>query len=220
MRSSREHSKNCEQATRPKCVCSTCGGSHHGWVGHLGRARAGEEGVRALREPAEKTWWEQERRFQENGRRTPTTYLRQAGGGVAVAGLVSWLAEDTARIDRVERLGRLLNEEVFDQKLREFASEQAEKDPAFGEYGRTMAGHFWCDLLVEIANALDQGAELQERIPTKVRDAVLEHDDASAWGPVRKSLAEAALGFLWKSFRVFLGTDLESLSLFHLASRS
>lgn len=46
---------------------------------------------------------------------------------VAVAVLVARLAEDTARIDRLEKLGHLLAEEVFDQRLREFARERSEE---------------------------------------------------------------------------------------------
>src|SRR5699024_5175894 len=118
---SMEHSKRCEQATKPICVCSTCGGSNHGWSGHLQRARGGEEGLKELREPAERVWWEQRRRFRENGRRMPTKYLQQAGGGVAVASLVAWLADDKTSVERIDELGRLLNEQVFDKDLRAFA---------------------------------------------------------------------------------------------------
>lgn len=208
-----EHSKRCEEATRPRCVCSTCGGSDHGWSGHLERARRGAEGVRELREPAERVWWEQRRRFHENGRRTPTTYLRQAGGGVAVASVVAWLADDKQAVERIDELGRLVKEDVFHGRLREFAREQTEKDPTFTEYGRALAGHFWCDLLVEIVNALDRGAELTGRVPREVADAVLEHEDVADWGPVRRRLAQEALVFLWKGLQLLLGTDLRALVL-------
>lgn len=209
MRQSPEHSRRCEQAIRPTCVCSTCGSSNHGWSGHLARARRGAEGVRELREPAEQEWWKQRRRFQENRRTTPTKYLRQAGGGVAVAALVAWLADNRATVDRVEKLGRTLNRDVFDDKLKSFAGEQVGQNPDFADYGRALAGHFWCDLLAEIANVLDRGAELVGKIPDGVRDAVLDHEDAAEWGPVRTKLAEVALGFLWKSFQLLLGTDLK-----------
>ena len=208
MPTSVEHSKRCEQAVKPKCVCSSCGGSAHGWSGHLERARRGAEGIRELREPAEQKWWEQQKRFGENRRRTPTKYLRQAGGGVAVAALVAWLAENPSSVDRIEKLGRRLNEQVFGRDLRAFAKEREGEEPALAEYGKETAGHFWCDILAEIANFLDRGAALLGKVPEGLRDAVLEHEDTAHWGPVRIKLAEAALGFLWKACQLLLGADL------------
>ena len=211
----RQHSERCETATRPVCVCSTCGSSLHGWSGHVERARLGEPGVEQLREPARKLWREQQGRFKENGWRTPTKYLRQAGGAVVVAGAVSWLADDEARIERVERLGRALNEEIFADKLWQHAKRPTgEEPPTFTEYGRVIAGHFWCDLLVEIANALDQGAKLINRMPEELTDAVLEHQDAQKWDPLRTELTEEALNLLWKSAEHVLGADLASASLY------
>lgn len=208
MTTSPRHSQRCEQAVKPKCVCSSCGGSAHGWSGHIERARRGDAGVRELRDPAEREWWEQSRKFRENHRRAPTKYLRQAGGRVAVAALVAWLSENPGSVDRVERIGRRLNEQVFDKDLRVLVQERSGDDPALAEYGKEMAGHFWCDLLAEIADFLDHGADLLDKAPEGLKDAVLEHEDAAHWGPVRARLAEATLGFVWKGLQLILGADL------------
>ncbi|GAB3736214.1 hypothetical protein [Nocardiopsis nanhaiensis] len=147
--------------------------------------------------------------FEKKGHPTPTKYLRQAGGAVVVAGAVSWLSADGARVHRVERLGSALNEEIFDDRLWQHAKRQGEGEPpARAEYGRAIAGHFWCDLLIEIANALDQGARLVNRVPEELTDAVLEHEDAEKWDPLRTELTEDALNLLWKSAHHVLGTDL------------
>ncbi len=208
-----EHSKRCEQAVRPTCVCSTCGGSLHGWSGHLERARRGGEGVRELSEPAERQWREQRRRFQENRRKAPTRYLRRAGGAVVVAALVSWLAEREDTVERLEKLGNAIHRDVFGDGLAAFAAQRSDTEPAFADYGRAVAGHFWCDLLAEIANVLDRGADLLGRVPDEVGAAVLEHGDAAEWGRVRTMLAEAALRLLWRSAHLLLGTDLPSAVL-------
>ncbi len=207
------HSEKCENATKPRCVCSTCGGSAHGWQGHLRRARRGAEGAEELREPAQRQWEESRRRFEEKGRRVPTLYLRQAGGGVVVAELVAWLSENKVEIDQVERLGEALREDIFGKELRGFAEGRARRDPDFADYGRATAGHFWCDLLVEIANALDQAEQVSDKVPAWVKDSVLEHEDVKEWGPVRRVLAEAALDFLWKGFKALLGADFGTAAL-------
>ncbi|WP_017608522.1 hypothetical protein, partial [Nocardiopsis xinjiangensis] len=132
---------------------------------------------------------------------------------MAVASLVAWLADDRATVDEVGELGKLLKKDVFENELRPFAEKQAERDPAFAEYGRAIAGHFWCDLLAETANALDRGAELLGKVPDEIKEAVLEHEDAAEWGPVRTELAKAAVGFLWKSLQRLMGIDPEALAL-------
>ncbi|MEU3018284.1 hypothetical protein ABZ635_12910 [Nocardiopsis sp. NPDC007018] len=132
---------------------------------------------------------------------------------MVVAALVAWLADNGTTVDRVEVLGRALNRDVFGDRLGEFAREQAGEDPGFSDYGRALAGHFWCDLLAEFSNALDRGADLMGRLPDGVREALLDHQDAAEWGTVRVKLAVAALGFLWKSFQLLLGTDLRSAIL-------
>lgn len=215
MRRAPEHSKRCEEATRPVCVCSVCGSSLHGWAGHLERARQGEPGVRELRDPAETRWWEARRRFRENGRRTPTKYLRQAGGAVVVAGTVAWLAQHSEGVERVGTLGNALHEEVFTDRLWRYTEQSADLEPlTFGDYGRAVAGHFWCDLLCEIADVLDRGARLIDRVPEGLKEAVLEHEDAAGWGPIRTRLAGEALVLLWKSVRRVLGADPETAALY------
>lgn len=208
-----EHSERCEQATRPKCVCATCGGSQHGWIGYLERAAGPPEKLEELREPAARLWWEAKSRHEENRRQAPTRYLQQAGGGVAVAALVSWLSGEKATRDRVGELGDRLHSEVFERELRGYAAERAEKDPAFAEYGAAMVGHFWCDLLAEIANVLDRGADQLDRVPQEAREALFEGEDPPKWGPVRTALAESALKFLWKSFQWLLNADPKALAL-------
>ncbi|QUX31732.1 hypothetical protein KGD83_12315 [Nocardiopsis akebiae] len=198
---------------KPRCVCTACGGSQHGWIGHLRRAEGPPEAVGALRESADQVWWEQSRRHRENGRRAPTQYLRQAGGGVAVAALVAWLADEERTRDRVRRLGNVLHSEVFDGGLRQYAAERAEEDPAFADYGSAMVGHFWCDLLTEIANVLDRGADQLDRVPAAAGEALFAEGDPPEWGRVRTELAKAALGFLWKCFQWFLNADPKALAL-------
>ena len=210
-----EHSKRCERAIRPVCVCSSCGGSRHGWLGHLERARLGDPGVRELREPAKKLWSDRCRHFDENGRRTPTKYLRQAGGAVARAGAVAWLSAHPTGIQLIEGLGTALNEEVFADRLWRYAEQAAEGEPpSFNDYGRAIAGHFWCDLFAEIADVLDRGAKLLARVPEGLKEAVLEHEDAKEWGPVRTELTGEALNLLWQCAQKVLGADPKSAALY------
>ena len=210
-----EHSKRCEQALRPVCVCSVCGGSLHGWTGHLERARRGEAGVEELREPAETRWREQRRYFEESRSRTPTKYLRRAGGAVVVSGTIAWLAEHRTGVERVEKLGTVLNEEIFADRLWRYAEQSVEDKPlTFTDYGRTVVGHFWCTLLTQIADVLDRGAKLINRLPEGLKDAVLEHEDAADWGPTRTELAGEALNLLWKSAQQILGADPKTAALY------
>lgn len=206
-----EHSDRCENATRPTCVCSTCGGSRHGWIGHLRRAEGSPDEIRSLREPADRVWREQKARHDRSRRRTPTQYLRRAGGGVAVAALVAWLAKDERTRADLWELGDTVRETVFEQDLRAYARERAAREPAFAEYGREMVGHFWCDVLAEIANVLERGVDHIDKVPEYAREALFAGEDAPAWGPVRRQLAEAALRFLWRSLQVLLGADLGSV---------
>ncbi|WP_157982506.1 hypothetical protein [Nocardiopsis sp. FIRDI 009] len=207
------HSERCALATRPRCVCTGCGGSLHGWPGYLARAGGGPETVRDLGESAERLWWERRRRHRDNGRRAPTLYLQRAGARVALAALVAWLADERATRNRIGALGTGLHGEVFDRDLRRYASRRAATDPAFADVGKAIVGHFWCDLLVEIARALDLGADRLDQVPQTARAALFEGWEAPSWDRARTALAGAALGFLWKCFQWFAGADPRALAL-------
>jgi hypothetical protein len=190
-----------------------CGSSRHGWLGYLERAAGGPEAVKALNDSAEQLWWDQKKRHKEKGDKKPTKYLQQAGGTVTLAALVSWLADDEAARERISKLGHGLPGAVFDRDLRQYAAERAREDPDFANFGSATVGHFWCDLLTEIANVLDGGADLFGKLPAAAQDALFQEDDAAAWAPVRAELAEAALGFLWTCLQLFTQTDPGALAL-------
>ena len=201
-----EHSKRCEQALRPVCVCSVCGGSLHGWTGHLERARRGKTGVEELREPAETRWREQRRHFEESRSRTPTKYLRRAGGAVVVSGTIAWLAEHRTGVERVEKLGTVLNENIRRPVVAVRRTVSRRQTLTFTDYGRTVVGHFWYTLLTRSPMSWT-GREADQQAPEGLKEAVLEHEDAADWGPTRTELAGEALNLLWKSAQQILGPD-------------
>ncbi|MCY9783139.1 hypothetical protein KIK06_04445 [Nocardiopsis sp. EMB25] len=134
---------------------------------------------------------------------------------MVLAALVAWLADEAATRERIGALGAGLHGEVFDRDLRRYASRRASTDPAFADVGRAIVGHFWCDLLVEIARAVDLGTDHPERVPRAARAALFEGWETPLWDRVQTALAGAALGFLWACFQRlpwFLGADPRALA--------
>lgn len=211
-----KHSVPCEKATQLKCECSSCGGSLHGWTGHVRRAEPGhEEDRERFREAARQEWRLSHSRFVENGRRTPTLYLRRAGAGLAVADTVGWLARHTEEREAVKDFGYRIHKEVFAGRMKTEAQAEGQRrnDPDFDQYGRRTAGHFWCELLSEIALTLDRVDRASSRVPEEAKQMLRESETVSEWGPVRTALADTAVDGLWKVARLaLLGSDHRDLA--------
>lgn len=211
-----KHSVPCEKATQLKCECSGCGGSLHGWTGHVRRAKPGhEEDRERFRDAAEQEWWLSRSRFVANRWRTPTLYLRRAGAGLAVADTVDRLASHPEERRVIKDFGHGVHEKVFDGRMRTEAQTQRKLtgDPDFDRYGRKTAGHFWCELLSEIALTLDRVGRVSDRVPEEAKEMVRESEKVSEWGPVRTALADTAVDGLWKVAQVLLGSDHRGLAL-------
>lgn len=210
-----KHSVPCEEATLLKCECSGCGGSLHGWEGHVRRAEPGHEEERErFSDAAEQQWRLSRSCFVANNWQKPTLYLRRAGTGLAVADTVDWLARHPEERGGIKDLGSGIHG-VFTGRMRTEAQAEGKRtgDPDFDRYGRQTAGHFWCELLAEIALTLDRVGRVSDRVPEEAKQMVRESEKVSEWGPVRTALADTAVDGLWKVAQVLLGSDQKALAM-------
>lgn len=208
-----KHSVPCEMATQLKCACSGCGGSLHGWTGHVRRAEPGhEEDRERFRNAVEQEWWRSRSRFVANRWRTPTLYLRRAGTGLAVADTVDWLVRHPKEREALKGFGYRIHSEVFGGEMATKAQERKRSDPDLVEYGSHTAGHFWCELLSELALTLHRIGRVFDQVPEEVKVMLLRSEDAPEWGPVRTALAGTALDGLWKIVQEAFASNPKTLA--------
>ncbi|GHD20552.1 hypothetical protein GCM10007147_13060 [Nocardiopsis kunsanensis] len=177
------------------------------------RAEPGhEEDRERFRDAAEQEWRRSRSRFVANKWRTPTLYLRRAGAGLAAADTVDWLVRNPGEREGLKGFGYRINSDVFGGEMATEAQKRKRKDPAFAEYGSHTAGHFWCELLSELALTLHRIGNVTDQVPEEVKAVLRESENAPDWGPVRSALADTALDGLWKIAQEAFASNPKTLS--------
>ncbi|WP_017611994.1 hypothetical protein [Nocardiopsis salina] len=175
------------------------------------RAEPGHEEDRdRFRGASEQQWRLSRSRFVANKWQKPTLYLRRAGTGLAVADTVDWLVLHPAERGSLNDLGGRVHSEVFGRDMAAAARACAANNPDFARYGSHTAGHFWCELISELARGLHEIGRVTDRVPQDAKEMVLESESAPDWGSVRTALASIAIDGLWKAAQAVFVLDTKA----------
>ncbi|GAA3762411.1 hypothetical protein HDA32_005825 [Spinactinospora alkalitolerans] len=207
------HNSPCENAKSPKCRCSGCGGSLHGWPGHLLLAQRPSEDRDALRSAADQSWFSA--LGPEGGRaallKKPNIPMKRAAADRAVADIVDWLAGDDDKIKRVATIGRLISEDTL-KDLDAYAEKGTTDNRDLLKLRSIIPGHFWCSLLADLSGAADTAHGNLEKIPGQAQEALLGSEEQPGWGDVQRYVAGFTLAAIWTYVKPLAVTwDLESL---------
>ncbi|WP_235432050.1 hypothetical protein [Nocardiopsis sp. RV163] len=199
------HNHACANARRPGCSCSGCGGSLHGWPGHLELSRRPPEERAVRREGAQQDWYAAVG-FDEQTRRehlaAPTPQMLGHAVEAARVDVADHLAARPARMDRVREFGGLLNTRAFSAVKAE-AARRAVRHPELVRIAEALPGHFWCSLLAALAGAFDRVDRAVDKVPTQARE-LLREEVPPGWGPAQELIADTALESVWECAAVFL----------------
>nr|WP_055504399.1 hypothetical protein [Nonomuraea pusilla] len=105
--------------------------------------------------------------------------------------LVDWLSENPETIEHVQEIGDLLAYRVI-----------GEIDKGFGggkprEVRRRLTDHFWCDLLVAMAEVIESFSTAMNRIPEYVTTVIVQTRKAERRNPLLEALVGLAVQTAW-----------------------
>lgn len=190
------HNRLCAEAMLRDCVCE-CQGSKHGWPGALKFARE-ESGARRieLRRRADDDWHKARR--TPSGKQ-PTETRKAAATKTAAADIVYWLAQNPDAIHITETVGTILADTAsggLDGKLSSAGRSQIKK---------TREEHFWCDLAVAMANAIEdvtkRANKALDRVPDYAISLMLKSRASDSRSNIVDPLVRLAVHATWKSMR-------------------
>jgi hypothetical protein len=95
-------------------------------------------------------------------------------------------------LDQIEQLGDTLADEVLTEV------EKAYGKPIPPEVRVALADHFWCDLLAQLAHAIDAIGELVDSIPDHVIDMIMISREESKRFPLEKFVVKVVVKATWK----------------------
>lgn len=95
-------------------------------------------------------------------------------------------------LDQVEQIG----DDLFDHVLNDIASEYNGQIPA--PIKIALADHFWCDLLANLAHAVDEGLRAVDKVSDQVVDAIIASRKENKWLPIERMIIRIAVNSLWR----------------------
>ena len=181
------HSSNCERAEKPPCACA-CGGAEHGWQEALAIAAAPTDRRLLEREKQARQAWEQAK---------PRTAAGQhAAIKSFVVEVIRWLRGDPDLYERTKQVGEPFRISRDTDPNAPRQSPAADEDRRFVEahvipelrkrFGderirefqkKAVGSHFWCELLAQIAHALDEFRGRYNRAKKAVLAALTSNDE-------------------------------------------
>lgn len=234
------HSRRCERAERPPCVCS-CGGAEHGWQGALAIAAApSDELLRRAERKTEEDWAAAVGRGENTARGRGGPKARTAAGQHAavktfVVEVIRRLRDDRALYEATERLGqsfRISRDKDPDDPRRRLTAEEHERfiesrvilrlrrefgDQRIDAFQKQAAQtHFWCELLAQTARVLHECAEHYGQAKEMVLSALTGQDEPhpDGWPALlpEREIMERAVELVWTHLqRIAAGLALEDV---------
>jgi hypothetical protein len=187
------HPVICERAKGHNCACSACGGTQHGWTNDLKLARDPSPAARRqARDDSDRAWAEAQQK--------PPRYRRIAATDSATVDLVDWLSENPDTIDRIQAIGDLLAGPVIQELDKQFGGTRPRK------LRKQLTDHFWCDLFVAVAEAIETFSKAIDRVPEYVTAAVLQSRKAEGRSVLLDALVGLAVRTAWKSITSMIDT--------------
>lgn len=223
------HYPACEKATSRRCVCQKCCGSLHGWVDAIDLTKRGNSSRRiAFRRKAERDW---KAAFAGRTRTKPSFRKKSAGIDLCQAEIIDRLAlrdsavpgADLPADSAADELWKPDLELVRDMDTSECGAGFVDKVEMLAnrvvsgvlqdieqECGGTipisvrvaLADHFWCDLLAQLAHAIDGGLKHLESVPDRIADWVMKSREQSRWRHLEDRVVRTAARSLWKRVRL------------------
>jgi hypothetical protein len=65
-----------------------------------------------------------------------------------------------------------------------------------------LADHFWCDLLAQVAHAVDRGLQAVSDIPDRIADLILRSRTAGKWRPIAEKVIRLACRSVWRQIQL------------------
>jgi hypothetical protein len=199
------HNHACANARKPGCSCSGCGGSLHGWPGHLELSRRTPQERAVRREDAQQDWYaavglDEQTRYEHLSAPTP----RMLGHAVEAArvDVAEYLAAHPSTAERIREFGGLLNTRAFGAVKAE-AVRRAARHPELARIAEALPGHFWCSLLAALVGVVDRVDQAVDKIPDQARE-LLGEEPPPDWGQSRELVADTAVEAVWECAAAFL----------------
>lgn len=192
------HPANCEHAKGHHCGCSACGGAQHGWTYGLMLARDPSPVARQEARDRSDSEWTAAR--PPVGRREPSRRRKAAATDSATVDLVDWLAENPDTIERIQEVGDILAGPVIAELDKRFGGSKPRKAR------RQLTDHFWCDLLVALAEAIEKFSKAMEQIPEYVTTAIMQSRKGERRSVLLEALVSLAVRTAWEPIKGMIHT--------------
>lgn len=197
------HPKSCERAQQHQCRCSACGGVQHGWPYALDLAGESAAERQAERDRIDAKWAATR---PPRGRRAASKPRQAAATDSATVDLIDWLSENPRAIEHIQEVGNILTGSVVGELDRKFGGSEPR------EARRTLTDHFWCDLLVAIADGIRKFSDALDRVPEYATDAILMSRKTERRTPLLDALVSLAVRTAWEPIKkVVETTGIEEL---------
>ncbi|MEU6790755.1 hypothetical protein ABZ907_03575 [Nonomuraea wenchangensis] len=113
---------------------------------------------------------------------------------------MDWLSENPDTIDRVQEIGDILAGPVIQELGKRFGGSRPR------EARRQLTNHFWCDLLVALAEALEKFSKAMDRIPEYVTTVILQSRKAEGRSVLLDALVGLAVRTAWEPIKSMIHT--------------
>ncbi|RCG28980.1 hypothetical protein DQ384_21730 [Sphaerisporangium album] len=109
--------------------------------------------------------------------------------------LIDWLSENPRTIEQIQEVGDLLTGPVI-----------AELDKRFGgskprETRRSLTNHFWCDLLVALAEGIEKLSQAMDQVPDHVTAAIIKSRKVEGRSSLLRALVALAVRTAWEPIK-------------------
>ncbi|WP_204030784.1 hypothetical protein [Sinosporangium siamense] len=129
------------------------------------------------------------------GRRNPSKPRQAAAIDSATVDLIDWLFENPSAIEQIQKVGDILTGPVVQELDKRFGG----RNPPANR--RKLTDHFWCDLLVALAEVIEKFAKALDQVPEHVTAAILKFRKAENRSPLLEALVALAVQTAWEPIR-------------------
>ncbi|GAA3519533.1 hypothetical protein FHR32_003010 [Streptosporangium album] len=125
------------------------------------------------------------------GQREPSKPRQAAATDSATVDLIDWLSENPSTIEHIQEVGDLLTGSVISELDKRFGGGRPR------ETRRILTNHFWCDLLVALAEGIEEFSKAMDRIPEYVTAAIIKSRNDERRSPLLEALVALAVQTAW-----------------------
>ncbi|MCG5220234.1 hypothetical protein [Streptosporangium sp. KLBMP 9127] len=193
------HPVSCEGAKQHQCRCSACGGAQHGWPNGLALARDTSPIARQeARDRSDVAWAGTQ---PPRGQRRPSKGRQAAATDCATVDLIDWLSENPSTIDHIQEVGNLLTGPIIGELDKRFGGSKPR------QARKSFTDHFWCDLLVALAESIEKFSKALARVPENVTAAIIDSRRAERRTPLLEALVALAVQTAWEPIKGLIHTS-------------